>query len=199
MPYEDLEQAARLLVQALHIRERYMAISHQTFPSTTSRFLRSVDSGCPHLLEDIKHEDRKTIEGKKNKQYLYFIWQHGPLASFPQSVQINAEVVCTPLLCHGYFTLVAAMRYILFYFSFSVRISWTLNIRFKCQTENCISDWSSLTSILLPSPVSISFVLIWKLLDPVQHLAGAGVSTIKSSIKDRICAYGDLAIWSRIV
>ncbi|XP_023708982.1 AMP deaminase 2 isoform X2 [Cryptotermes secundus] len=62
VPYEDLEQAARLVVQALHVRERYMAISHQTFPSTTSRFLRSVDSGCPHLLEDIKHEDRKTIE-----------------------------------------------------------------------------------------------------------------------------------------
>lgn len=62
VPYEDLEQAARLLVQALHVRERYMAISHQTFPTITSRFLRSVDSGCPHLLEDIQHEDRKTIE-----------------------------------------------------------------------------------------------------------------------------------------
>lgn len=62
VPYEDLEQAARLIVQALHVRERYMAISHQSFPSITSRFLRSVDSGCPHLLDDIQHEDRKTIE-----------------------------------------------------------------------------------------------------------------------------------------
>lgn len=112
MPYEDLEQAARLLVQALHVRERYMAVSHQTFPSTTSRFLRSVDSGCPHLLEDIKHEDRKTIEGKQNKQYSYRIWHHGPLASFPWSMQIRVEVVCTPLLWHGYLTSVAVMRFI---------------------------------------------------------------------------------------
>ncbi|XP_021942583.1 AMP deaminase 2 isoform X4 [Zootermopsis nevadensis] len=66
VPYEDLEQAARLLVQALHVRERYMAVSHQTFPSTASRFLRSVDSGCPHLLDVIKHEDRKTIEVDRN-------------------------------------------------------------------------------------------------------------------------------------
>ena len=67
VPIEDLEQAARLLVQALHVRERYMATSHQTFPSTTSNFLHSVVSGCPRLLEDIQHEDRKTIEGKRMK------------------------------------------------------------------------------------------------------------------------------------
>ncbi|KAJ9573863.1 hypothetical protein L9F63_008723, partial [Diploptera punctata] len=62
VPLEDLQQASRLLVQALHVRERYMAMSHQTFPSIASTFLRSVDSGSPHLLEDIQHEDRKTIE-----------------------------------------------------------------------------------------------------------------------------------------
>ncbi|XP_067012263.1 AMP deaminase 2 isoform X2 [Anabrus simplex] len=62
VPLEDLTQASRLLVQALHIRERYMAVSHQTFPSITSRFLRSVDSGAPHIIDDIQHEDRKTIE-----------------------------------------------------------------------------------------------------------------------------------------
>lgn len=73
VPYEDLEQAARLLVQALHVRERYMAVSHQTFPSTASRFLRSVDSGCPHLLDVIKHEDRKTIKGKQYKLCLWCV------------------------------------------------------------------------------------------------------------------------------
>nr|CAD7256443.1 unnamed protein product [Timema shepardi] len=62
VPLEDLQQASSLLVRALHIRERYMAVSHQTFPSITSRFLRSVDSGCVHLLDVITHEDRKTIE-----------------------------------------------------------------------------------------------------------------------------------------
>nr|CAD7438105.1 unnamed protein product [Timema bartmani] len=64
VPLEDLQQASSLLVRALHIRERYMAVSHQTFPSITSRFLRSVDSGCVHLLDVITHEDRKTIEGQ---------------------------------------------------------------------------------------------------------------------------------------
>jgi hypothetical protein len=79
VPYEDLEQAARLLVHALHVRERYMAISQQTFPTTTSRFLRSVDSGCPHQLEGIKHEDRKTIKGSQNKPYSHSVH----LAGFP--------------------------------------------------------------------------------------------------------------------
>nr|CAD7452526.1 unnamed protein product [Timema tahoe] len=67
VPLEDLQQASSLLVRALHIRERYMAVSHQTFPSITSRFLRSVDSGCVHLLDVITHEDRKTIEAKSRK------------------------------------------------------------------------------------------------------------------------------------
>jgi hypothetical protein len=97
VPYEDLEQAARLLVQALHIRERYMAISHQTFPSTTSRFLRSVDSGCPHLLEDIKHEDRKTIEGKQNKSFHIACDIMVLLQVFHSPCKLSAKVVCTPL------------------------------------------------------------------------------------------------------
>ncbi|GLH07892.1 AMP deaminase [Gryllus bimaculatus] len=61
VPLEDLQQASRLLVRALHIRERYMAVSHQSFPSITSRFLRSVDAGCPHIMDDVQHEDRRTI------------------------------------------------------------------------------------------------------------------------------------------
>ncbi|XP_049863703.1 AMP deaminase 2 isoform X4 [Schistocerca gregaria] len=70
VPPEDLQQASRLLVQALHIREQYMAISQQSFPSITARFLRSVSSGCPHLLtNDIKHEDRKTIEEGNDNDY----------------------------------------------------------------------------------------------------------------------------------
>ncbi|XP_063222825.1 AMP deaminase 2 isoform X2 [Bacillus rossius redtenbacheri] len=63
VPLEDLQQASGLLVQALYIRERYMAVSQQGFPLVTSRFLRSLDSSCQHhLLEGVQHEDRKTIE-----------------------------------------------------------------------------------------------------------------------------------------
>lgn len=80
VPLEDLQHASQLLVQALGIRERYMAISHQSFPCTTSRFMRYVSSqsmptggggvldGGPNSscldypLPEIHHDDRKTIE-----------------------------------------------------------------------------------------------------------------------------------------
>uniref|UniRef100_A0A1B6MLD3 AMP deaminase n=1 Tax=Graphocephala atropunctata TaxID=36148 RepID=A0A1B6MLD3_9HEMI len=61
VPLEDLQQASRLLVQALHIRERYMEMSHQTFPALTARFLRSFDDKAPHHYNHIEHEDKKTI------------------------------------------------------------------------------------------------------------------------------------------
>lgn len=63
VPLEDLQVASRLLVQALHVRERYMHVSSQSFPTVTARFLRTVGSGNPHALETVKHEDRKTIQG----------------------------------------------------------------------------------------------------------------------------------------
>uniref|UniRef100_A0A1B6D983 AMP deaminase n=1 Tax=Clastoptera arizonana TaxID=38151 RepID=A0A1B6D983_9HEMI len=62
VPLEDLQSASRLLVEALDIRERYMEMSHQNFPPMASRFLRSFDLKMPHKYNDIKHEDRKTIE-----------------------------------------------------------------------------------------------------------------------------------------
>uniref|UniRef100_A0A8D8LTZ8 AMP deaminase n=1 Tax=Cacopsylla melanoneura TaxID=428564 RepID=A0A8D8LTZ8_9HEMI len=62
VPLEDLEQASRLLVEALHIRDRYMDISNQTFPAVTARFLREMDNvgSLPHSTT-IVHEDKKTI------------------------------------------------------------------------------------------------------------------------------------------
>uniref|UniRef100_A0A8D8X5P7 AMP deaminase n=1 Tax=Cacopsylla melanoneura TaxID=428564 RepID=A0A8D8X5P7_9HEMI len=64
VPLEDLEQASRLLVEALHIRDRYMDISNQTFPAVTARFLREMDNvgSLPHSTT-IVHEDKKTIAG----------------------------------------------------------------------------------------------------------------------------------------
>lgn len=35
---EDLHWASQQLMEALHIRERYMRVSHQSFPTITSRF-----------------------------------------------------------------------------------------------------------------------------------------------------------------
>ncbi|XP_059471605.1 AMP deaminase 2 isoform X2 [Neocloeon triangulifer] len=68
VPLEDLHHASLLLVQALRIRERYIAISNQSFPTITSRFLRSMDGSTsnPPTHHDysqdiITHDDRKTI------------------------------------------------------------------------------------------------------------------------------------------
>lgn len=58
---EDLQHASRLITQALRIRERYMAMSQQSFPHLTSRFLRTVDGSGVEHMETIQHEDRKTL------------------------------------------------------------------------------------------------------------------------------------------
>lgn len=62
VPLEDLEQASKLLIQALDLREHYMYQSKQSFPSTTSRFLKSVHER--NRFGPIEHEDRKTIAGE---------------------------------------------------------------------------------------------------------------------------------------
>ena len=39
VPVEDLHTASHLLVRALSIREKYMNVSHQEFPSDVQRFV----------------------------------------------------------------------------------------------------------------------------------------------------------------
>ncbi|KAK6635399.1 AMP deaminase 2 [Polyplax serrata] len=56
--YEDLQSASKLLIVALQMREKYMGMLGQTFPSVTSRFLDSVSK----RVNEFKHEERKTIE-----------------------------------------------------------------------------------------------------------------------------------------
>ena len=63
MPLEDLQQASQLLVQALDIREKYMNNSRQSYPSITSRFLRSIDKRPVNLDDEVQHDDRMAIEG----------------------------------------------------------------------------------------------------------------------------------------
>jgi len=60
VPVEDLQQASQLLMQALHIRERYMDMSHQSFPALTARFLRSFDNKLSSRTV-VQHDDKKTI------------------------------------------------------------------------------------------------------------------------------------------
>lgn len=63
VPLEDLQRASKMLVQALAIREKYMMDSKQSFPSITSRFLRSVDKKPLTTNDEVHHDDRKAIKG----------------------------------------------------------------------------------------------------------------------------------------
>ncbi|KAK2152412.1 hypothetical protein LSH36_329g01002 [Paralvinella palmiformis] len=53
-----------MLIKALLIREKYMAMSLQTFPKTTARFLHTLEEKgqLRGVLADMEYEDRKTIE-----------------------------------------------------------------------------------------------------------------------------------------
>ena len=52
-----------MLVQALAIREKYMNNSKQSFPTITSRFLRSIDKRPLTTDDEVHHDDRKAIKG----------------------------------------------------------------------------------------------------------------------------------------
>lgn len=62
VPLEDLECASRLIIQALELRERHMSISHQSFPQTTARFLKSVHDKT--MSDKVEYEDKRTTAGK---------------------------------------------------------------------------------------------------------------------------------------
>lgn len=63
VPLEDLEHASSLIIKALEMRERYMALSMQSFPATTERFLRTAHNrGTTSKV--IFYEDKRTTAGK---------------------------------------------------------------------------------------------------------------------------------------
>ncbi|KAF5280417.1 hypothetical protein FQR65_LT03226 [Abscondita terminalis] len=62
VPLEDLEIASTLLVEALRIRQRYMKLSQQSFPTTTSNFLHSVNPDATTVFEHQHHDDKQSIE-----------------------------------------------------------------------------------------------------------------------------------------
>ena len=63
VPMEDLQSASKLLVKALEIRERYMRMSQQVFPSSVHAFLYR-DRGNKIKEEGLYHHlKRATLEG----------------------------------------------------------------------------------------------------------------------------------------
>ncbi|XP_019870896.1 AMP deaminase 2 isoform X2 [Aethina tumida] len=63
VPLEDLERAAKLLIQALEIRKRYMKMSYQSFSQTAARFL-DPDKEQQH------HDEKQSIEDSEEELYL---------------------------------------------------------------------------------------------------------------------------------
>lgn len=61
VPLEDLERASKLLITSLELRERYMHMSHQSFPQVTGRFVRARQEKDANVFH---HDDKKTIAGK---------------------------------------------------------------------------------------------------------------------------------------
>ena len=72
VPLEDLERASKLLIKSLELRERYMTMSHQSFPQTTGRFVRARQEKDAHVVH---HDDKKTIAGelKIREKIFYFL------------------------------------------------------------------------------------------------------------------------------
>ena len=69
---EDLQSASKLLVKALEIRERYMRMSQQEFPSSVHEFLYR-DRGNKIKEEGLyRHLKRATLEGNKMEILNYF-------------------------------------------------------------------------------------------------------------------------------
>jgi len=69
VPAEDLQSASKLLIQALAIRDKYMKLSRQAFPSYIDRYLSTI-SGKPmtpvELMERATIEDKEAIQNGRN-------------------------------------------------------------------------------------------------------------------------------------
>ena len=65
VPQKDLELASQSLVKALMIREKYMAMSQQSFPLITARFLQSLENKeeFQGMVEGINLADKKALSG----------------------------------------------------------------------------------------------------------------------------------------
>ena len=56
MPYADLHEASECLVKALLIRQRYMIMAGQSFPSVMTRFLHYATTSTPADDSDVLSE-----------------------------------------------------------------------------------------------------------------------------------------------
>ncbi|KAL7027009.1 hypothetical protein ACKWTF_005262 [Chironomus riparius] len=91
VPLEDLEKASHLLIQALELRERYMTMSHQSFPQTLGRFVRKRQEKDANVYH---HDDKKSIaEHPVNP----------PPRDAPWAIDLLEDLDCTLKAEHGIF------------------------------------------------------------------------------------------------
>ncbi|XP_042882584.1 AMP deaminase 2-like isoform X7 [Penaeus japonicus] len=67
VPVEDISKSSKLLIEALRLREKYMAWTGQSFPSVTANFLREAGTEDPMSSSRRYHgacSDRKSLEEK---------------------------------------------------------------------------------------------------------------------------------------
>ncbi|CAL4085550.1 unnamed protein product, partial [Meganyctiphanes norvegica] len=63
VPIEDMSKSSKLIIQALRLREKYMAWSQQSFPQTTARFLREAGMEDP-MGDGRRHHSDETCDLK---------------------------------------------------------------------------------------------------------------------------------------
>ncbi|XP_063959715.1 AMP deaminase 2-like isoform X4 [Lytechinus pictus] len=100
VPPEDLHHASLSLVEALLIREKYMDLASQSFPRTTTYFLRQVDRKPLNLdesssIEDVHISSKKSRESAKspNKEIEYHPI-NAPSKSDPFEMELPDAISC---------------------------------------------------------------------------------------------------------
>lgn len=52
-----------MLIKAMAIRQKYMSMASQSFPSVAAEFLSTIDGHPKDLTNSFEHADSKTIKG----------------------------------------------------------------------------------------------------------------------------------------
>ncbi|XP_040565311.1 AMP deaminase 2 isoform X5 [Lepeophtheirus salmonis] len=65
VPMEDLQNASKLLIKALQIRQRYMKLSKQSFHIAAETFLRNREGKTD---DDVQHDEKASLKGGSTKE-----------------------------------------------------------------------------------------------------------------------------------
>lgn len=92
VPIHDLKEASKSLVQALMIREKYMAMSHQSFPKITARFLQNLEDN-----EEFQGMKEGFGKGSTVSDHPF----HPPKKEDPFDIEVPMGVECSLKMVQG--------------------------------------------------------------------------------------------------